>query len=89
MEKYTTEDSENMVWGDHEDFEREAVHDEIVDTGRWRVHKFAVYKRKRDDTFWGVSWAQAATEYQESDFPCSPFEVERHEVTVFKWEAKK
>lgn len=89
MSEYTSEDSEEMIGGIHDDFDARSVHNEIVDTGRWHIHKFAVYKRKIDGTFWGVSWAEAATEMQEDGDTYPPFQVERHEVTAIKWEAKK
>jgi hypothetical protein len=80
-----------MIWGEHDDFSPDPVHDEITGTGRWHIHKFQVFKRISDGTFWGIRWSDAATEMQEPEIWDPPFEVEAHEtmVTVIKWEKKQ
>ncbi|MGV1762812.1 hypothetical protein [Rhizobium rhizogenes] len=53
-----------------DDFEDAAHFDEvqpaeITGDSRWSKFYEAVYKDKRDGTFWEISWSRGATEYQD------------------------
>lgn len=88
MTHYTKQDSQSMIWGEHDDFEPDPVYDEITGSGRWHNHRFQVFCHN-DGSHWGVSWNEAATEMQEHEVWDPPFEVEAREVIVTKWEKKQ
>lgn len=72
---------EEIMWGDHEDFE--AVTDTTIeDQSRWSVYKSCVYKQKSTGKFFEAYWGEGATEYQEGQNEDWSFtEVEPKEVT--------
>ncbi len=41
----------------------DAVHDEIIDKGRWSVHHEVIFEK--DNKFWKTSYSVGATEYQD------------------------
>lgn len=62
----------------------ELIQDEIVGTGRWSIDNVAVYRH--DGRFWEVSYAEPATENQESDKEeYSVREVRAVPTTVIKY----
>lgn len=43
--------------------------------------------------YYQLNWEEGLTEYQDNEFPCQPFEVEKHTyektITVIEWQPKK
>ena len=59
----------------------EIISNEIVDTSRWSIHHWLVFKF--DEKFYGVGYSVGATEYQEE----SPWEYDGDEIEVNELEA--
>lgn len=80
---------EQILWGDHEDFE--SVTDRTIeDQTRWSVYKSCVYKQKSTGKFFEAYWGEGATEYQEGqNEPWSFTEVEPKEVTTIVYNGVK
>jgi len=68
-----------------------AIHDEIVDTGRWTIHHKIIFEN--NGVFYSTYYGEGATEAQdespwEYDDDVECIEVELREVTVKKWVEK-
>jgi hypothetical protein len=77
-----------LNWEDHEeiDFFEEVTGQEITSHSRWSTVFSQVYKDKRDESFWAISWTRGSTELQ--DEGVENIEIQRmmpKEVTVIKY----
>ena len=64
--KFKKEDLQEVCYGDFGDFE--LIKDEIVETSRWSLLKYQVFKYK--DKFYSTSYSEGLTEMQDE----SPYE---------------
>ena len=82
--KYTDDDLQDMVWGDHPDFET-IVDESVIDTDRWHTYYESIIKEKGTGKFYNLSWAVGSTEYQECDLDARLFEVVPKEVVKIEY----
>ncbi|TCR92600.1 hypothetical protein [Rhizobium sp. BK376] len=62
----TEKDAQLLICDDLEGDHYENVQPaEITGDSRWSKFYEAVYRDKRDGTFWEISWSRGATEYQD------------------------
>ena len=89
--KLSPEDARDIVWDDHEDWER--ITTEITGQTRWEVWRSGVFKHIPTNKHYSVEWGVGATEMQDTQ----PFEYEKwvefvevveKEVMVKQWVAK-
>jgi hypothetical protein len=84
-----------LNWEDHEEIEffEEVTEEEITDQSRWSTSCSRVYKDKRDESFWELSWTRGSTELQDNGTEDIEFQrVMPQEVTVIKyvpWKVKE
>lgn len=81
---YTEEDAEAMLRGTHADFTGHALYSEYEGHTRWHVQHFTVYRRHRDNTYWGIQYAEPVGDGGAWEYD-PPFQVEPHEVTKTTW----
>lgn len=87
--KIDNETFEEILWGDHEDFES-VTKSEIVSKSRWSVYKSQIFKQLSTGKFFEAYWGEGATEMQEGQGESWLFtEVEPTEVMVIKYEPVK
>lgn len=64
-----------------------SIYRETGDDNRWTRDMFTVCQV--NDRFFGISWRQGLTEYQENSFSEQPYEVYKHEyektITITEW----
>jgi hypothetical protein len=66
----TPEEGRRIIWSDTDEFK--TINTEIVDTGRWSIHKEAIVQRFSDGKFFKTGFSVGATESQEE----RPFEYD-------------
>lgn len=59
----TKEEAQDIIWGDHENFE--VVEDEIVGDRRWSIDHRIVIQRVSDKKFFADTYSVGATEMQD------------------------
>lgn len=84
---YTTEDTADIFWGDHEDFPEYHVHSEITGKHRWGHYEERVYKHRKTGEFWLVSMCIASGDAGEHGPSGAPIRVTPREVAKTVWEA--
>jgi hypothetical protein len=81
---------EEIMWGNHEDFEAVTDTTKIEDQSRWSVYKSRVYKQKSTGKFFEAYWGEGATEMQDGQDEYWHFaEVEPKEVTTIVYSLVK
>lgn len=87
--KIDNETFEEILWGDHEDFE--STTDTIIeDQSRWSIYKSRVFKQKSTGKFFEAYWGEGATEMQGGQNEDWSFtEVEPTEVKTIIYTAVK
>jgi len=87
--KLTRNEGQEVIYGDHADFEAVKGTEQIIDQRRWSTTSEGVFLHKPSGKHYLLSWSRGSTESQdESPFEYSdpdPIEVEPKEVTVTKW----
>jgi len=78
--KYTEEDLQDMVWGDHPNFET-VVDESPTGASRWSTRYESIIKEKDTGKFFNLSWSVGSTESQECDLDVFLFEVVPKAVT--------
>ena len=79
------EEFEQIVWGDHEDFEFIGSV-KIEDTSRWSIYNSQIVEQKSTGKRFKAYWGEGATEMQEGQSePWSLTEVEPKEVVVIEY----
>jgi hypothetical protein len=74
---------EQILWGDHEDFEAVTGTTKIENQSRWSIYKSCVYKQNSTGKFFEAYWGEGATEMQEDQSEHWHFaEVEPKEVNT-------
>ena len=68
--EFTPKEGRNIIWSDTDKFK--TIQMEIVDTGRWSVHKEAIVQRLSDGKFFKTNFSEGATESQDE----RPFEYD-------------
>ena len=77
---YTIDDTSDIFYGDHPDFDLEPVETIEGDTGRWAKWEIRIYKHTESGEFWSTEVGIALTEMQEDQVRDAPIRVERREV---------
>ena len=82
MNKELTEDDlQDIVWGDHPDYER-VTEESVIDTSRWSVFYEKVVRDNGSGNFYRLKWQVGATEYQECDLGAVMTQVYPKRVTT-------
>lgn len=79
---YTSEDAEDIYWGEHPDFDSEPIAEVDLGSRRWNHDWRRIMRRTADGTFWAVEGQIALTEMQENIFEEDPVQVFAREVEI-------
>ncbi len=75
---------------DDQEFFEEVTSAEITGDSRWSKFYEQVFKDKRDETYWEITWSRGATEYQDNGAEdVEVAQVWPVEVTVTRYVRKK
>jgi hypothetical protein len=80
MSTYTTEDTRDIFYGDHPDFDADPVHETEDDESRWSLWSTRIYKHKETGEHWSVQIGRGKTEMQDDEVYDPPKRVELREV---------
>ena len=85
---YSDEEFYDIINSDHEEYET-VESPSVYDTDRWSISLECIVKKLSDETFWSITWAKGATEYQKVEPDFCMTEVEPVEVTKIQYKVKK
>ena len=77
---YTTEDTREIWFGDHPDFDDKHVHETDVEESRWSLWSTRIYRHTETGEHWSVTIGRGKTEMQEDEVYDPPKRVELREV---------
>jgi hypothetical protein len=77
---YTEDDTRDIFYGDHPDFDSEPVAEIDGDDSRWHSWSTRIYRHTATGEHWAVDVGQGATEMQEDEVAGAPERVELREV---------
>lgn len=80
--EYTTDDAQEIFFGEHADFDESPVAEIDMGTSRWHHSWTYIVRRTEDGTLWGVDGSLALTEMQEHEFYDPPYRVDTREETI-------
>lgn len=85
----TNEDFEDIIWGDHPDFES-VTEEQITEQSRWSTYYQQVFKQKSTGKFFQAYWGRGSTEMQDGqEEDWSMIEVEPFQRTITDYKAVK